>query len=113
LLANGYRVVLAGRRQAPLDAAVAESGADPALALAHSTDVGDQASVRALFDHTEQRFGRLDLLFNNAGMGTPAMPIEDIPFELWQSAVAVNLTGAFLCTQQALRLMKPRCELPL
>ncbi len=106
LLADGYRVVLAGRRQALLDAAVAESGADNATALAHGTDVREPASVRALFERTEQAFGRLDLLFNNAGLGISGMALEDIPFEQWQSVVGVNLTGAFLCTQQAFRLMK-------
>jgi len=106
LLADGYRVVLAGRRQDMLDAAVAEAGADASQALAHSTDVRDPASVAALFARTEQTFGRLDLLFNNAGLGTSGVALEDVTFEQWQSVVDVNLTGAFLCTQQAFRLMK-------
>jgi NAD(P)-dependent dehydrogenase (short-subunit alcohol dehydrogenase family) len=106
LLADGYRVVLAGRRQALLDAAATQSGAGPQRALAHATDVGDPESVRALFDRTAQAFGRLDLLFNNAGLGTSGVALEDVTFEQWQSVVGVNLSGAFLCTQQAFRLMK-------
>jgi NAD(P)-dependent dehydrogenase (short-subunit alcohol dehydrogenase family) len=106
LLADGYRVVLAGRRLALLDAAVAESGLGPQRALAHATDVSDPASVRALFERTEQAFGRLDLLFNNAGLAAPAVALEDITFEQWRQVVDVNLTGAFLCTQEAFRLMK-------
>ena len=106
LLADGYRVALAGRRQAALDSVVAESGADGRRALAHGTDVSDAASVQRLFERTEQAFGRLDLLFNNAGQGISGVALEDITFEQWQSVVGVNLTGAFLCTQQAFRLMK-------
>ncbi len=106
LLADGYRVVLAGRRQALLDAAVAEAGADAQRALAHAADVSNPASVQALFERTEHAFGRLDLLFNNAGIGTSGVALEDLSFEQWQSVVGVNLTGAFLCTQQAFRLMK-------
>ncbi|MFZ9624557.1 MAG: SDR family oxidoreductase, partial [Burkholderiaceae bacterium] len=74
--------------------------------LAIPTDVGDPASVRALFDQTWQTFGRLDLLFNNAGTGAPAIPIEELSYEQWMTVVNANLTGAFLCTQQAFRLMK-------
>jgi NAD(P)-dependent dehydrogenase (short-subunit alcohol dehydrogenase family) len=106
LLADGYRVVFAGRRRAPLDAAIAESGAGVQRALAQGTDVGDPQAVRALFERTEQTFGRLDLLFNNAGLGIPGAALEDVTFEQWQSVVGANLTGAFLCTQQAFRLMK-------
>jgi len=106
LLADGYRVVLAGRRQALLDAAVAESGADSKRALAHSADVRDPDAVKALFARTESAFGRLDLLFNNAGLGIPGAALEDVTLKQWQSVVDVNLTGAFLCTQQAIRLMK-------
>ena len=106
LLADGYRVVLAGRRQALLDAVAAEAGAGPARVLGHATDVSDPASVAALFERTEQAFGRLDLLFNNAGMGAPAVAIEDVTFEQWKAVVDVNLTGAFLCTQHAFKLMK-------
>ena len=74
--------------------------------VAHATDVSDPVSVAALFERTEQAFGRLDLLFNNAGMGTSAVALEDVTFEQWKSVVDVNLTGAFLCTQQAFKLMK-------
>jgi NAD(P)-dependent dehydrogenase (short-subunit alcohol dehydrogenase family) len=106
LLADGYRVVFAGRRQALLDAALAAAGVDARRALAQATDVREPDSVRALFERTERAFGRLDLLFNNAGLGTPGVALEDLTFEQWQSVVGVNLTGAFLCTQQAFRLMK-------
>jgi NAD(P)-dependent dehydrogenase (short-subunit alcohol dehydrogenase family) len=85
---------------------VAESGADASRALAHGTDVRDPAAVAALFERTERLFGRLDLLFNNAGVGIPGGALEDVTFEQWQSVVDVNLTGAFLCTQQAFKLMK-------
>ena len=106
LLRNGWRVVLAGRRQDALDEAVRESGAAADRALAKSTDVSDPASVRALFEATEKAFGRLDLLFNNAGSGLPGVDLEDIPFDQWQRIVGVNLTGPFLCTQEAFKLMK-------
>jgi NAD(P)-dependent dehydrogenase (short-subunit alcohol dehydrogenase family) len=103
LAGAGYSVVLAGRRPEPLAEAARAIGNG---ALPVSTDVGDPASVAALFARTKAAFGRLDLLFNNAGVTTPAVPIEDIPFAKWQEAVAANLTGAFLCTQEAVRLMK-------
>ncbi len=106
LLRAGYAVVLAGRRAEPLEQVVAEAGSLGANALAVPTDVGRPDSVKALFDQTHARFGRLDLLFNNAGRGAISTPLEDVPFELWQSVVDVNLTGAFFCTQQAFRLMK-------
>ena len=99
----GYALVLAGRRAEPLRAVAAEIGGN---ALAVPTDIGDPASVAALFDKTKEAFGRLDVLFNNAGMGAPAVPLEEITFAQWQTVVAANLTGAFLCTQQAFRLMK-------
>ncbi len=106
LLRAGYGVVLAGRRAELLDKAVADAGALGANALAVPTDVGDPASVKALFEATRQRFGRLDLLFNNAGSGTPPVSIEDLSFAQWKNVLDVNLTGAFLCTQEAFRLMK-------
>jgi NAD(P)-dependent dehydrogenase (short-subunit alcohol dehydrogenase family) len=105
LLREGYSVVIAGRRPEPLEAAIAEAGAGE-RALAVPTDVGDPASVRALFARTVERFGRLDLLFNNAGMGAPPLLLEDLSYEQWQAVVNVNLTGAFLCTQEAFKIMK-------
>jgi NAD(P)-dependent dehydrogenase (short-subunit alcohol dehydrogenase family) len=103
LAGAGFSVVLAGRRRAPLEAAAAEAGRD---ALALTCDVRDPASVAALFAELEARFGRLDLLFNNAGVSAPALPLEDLDFEQWTSVVETNLTGAFLCTQEAFRIMK-------
>lgn len=106
LLENGYRVVLAGRRGAALEESIASPRAAGSEALAVTADVTDPVSVGALFEATRSAFGRLDVLFNNAGSGAPAVPLEDIPFETWQRVLAVNLTGAFLCTQAAFRLMK-------
>ncbi len=106
LLREGYAVVLAGRRIEPLEQTIAEAGDAGSRALAVSTDVGDSASVAALFAKTVERFGRLDLLFNNAGMGAPGVLLEDLTFEQWQAVVNVNLTGSFLCTQEAFRIMK-------
>jgi NAD(P)-dependent dehydrogenase (short-subunit alcohol dehydrogenase family) len=91
----GFTVVLAGRRRAPLEAVAAEAGRD---ALALTCDVRDPASVAALFAEIDARFGRLDLLFNNAGLSAPAVPLEDLDLEQWTSVVETNLTGAFLCT---------------
>jgi NAD(P)-dependent dehydrogenase (short-subunit alcohol dehydrogenase family) len=105
LLKDGYRVALAGRRKEPLEKAVAESGAG-ARALAVPTDVSDPQSVRALFAKAKEAFGRLDLLFNNAGIGAPGVPMEDLSFEQWKAVVDINLTGVFLCTQEAIKLMK-------
>jgi NAD(P)-dependent dehydrogenase (short-subunit alcohol dehydrogenase family) len=106
LLQRGYAVVLAGRRKHLLDAALNESGRDAARGLVAPTDVGDAGSVRRLFELTRATFGRLDLLFNNAGISAPGVPLEELTIEQWQSVVDVNLTGAFLCTQQAFLLMK-------
>jgi NAD(P)-dependent dehydrogenase (short-subunit alcohol dehydrogenase family) len=106
LLGDGYRVALAGRRKEPLEAAVAQAGAGGQRALAVPTDVSDPASVRALFARTKEAFGRLDLLFNNAGVGAPGVNLEDLTYEQWKTVVDINLTGAFLCTQEAFRLMK-------
>ena len=106
LLKDGYRVALAGRREELLEKAIAESGAGAARTLAVSTDVGNPESVRALFAKTKETFGRLDLLFNNAGMGAPGIPMEDLTYEQWKAVVDVNLTGTFLCTQEAIRIMK-------
>lgn len=105
LLKEGYSVVLAGRREEPLKATAQEAAAG-SRALAVPTDVGDPASVRALFARTKEVFGRLDVLFNNAGTGAPPVLLEDLTYEQWKSVVDVNLTGAFLCTQEAFRIMK-------
>src|SRR6266571_2848263 len=106
LLEDGYRVTLAGRRTEPLEQTAAEAGPAGAQALVVPVDVTDPESVRILFARTKEAFGRLDLLFNNAGTNVPAMPLEDLSYEQWKSVVDVNLTGAFLCTQEAFRLMK-------
>jgi NAD(P)-dependent dehydrogenase (short-subunit alcohol dehydrogenase family) len=106
LLKNGYSVALAGRRADALDGAVREAGPAGSRALAVPTDVGDSASVRALFSRTKERFGRLDVLFNNAGTNAPGIPLEDLTLEQWQKVVNANLTGVFLCTQEAIRIMK-------
>ncbi|HEV8413630.1 MAG TPA: SDR family oxidoreductase [Bryobacteraceae bacterium] len=101
LHAAGYRVVLAGRRVAQLEQTASGTGM-----LVVPTDVGDPASVRALFAKTEEAFGRLDVLFNNAGIGAPGIPMEELTYDQWNAVVQVNLTGAFLCAQQAIRMMK-------
>jgi NAD(P)-dependent dehydrogenase (short-subunit alcohol dehydrogenase family) len=106
LLREGYAVSLAGRRMERLQETVALAGADGARALAVPADVSDPASVRALFARTTETFGRLDLLFNNAGTGAPPVLLEELSHEQWKAVVEVNLTGAFLCTQQAFRIMK-------
>jgi NAD(P)-dependent dehydrogenase (short-subunit alcohol dehydrogenase family) len=101
---EGYAVVLAGRRT---DALAATAATMPtARSLVVPTDVTDPTSVQVLFEKTRSTFGRLDVLFNNAGAGAPAIPLEDLTFEQWRRVVDVNLTGAFLCTQAAFRLMK-------
>jgi NAD(P)-dependent dehydrogenase (short-subunit alcohol dehydrogenase family) len=99
----GFTVVLAGRRPEPLQSAATEAGSG---AVAIPCDVRDPASVAALFAEVEERFGRLDLLFNNAGIGAPAVPLEDLAVEDWTRVVETNLTGMFLCTRQAFRIMK-------
>jgi NAD(P)-dependent dehydrogenase (short-subunit alcohol dehydrogenase family) len=105
LLGDGYRVVLAGRRKGPLDETASESGAEE-RALVIPTDVAEPDSVRALFGRTREAFGRLDVLFNNAGINIPGVPLEDLTYDQWKQVVDVNLTGMFLCTQQAFKLMK-------
>ena len=106
LLAAGWNVVLAGRRLAALEAAARESGAPAARTLAVATDVTDPASVRALFARARETFGRLDLLFNNAGVSAPGVPFDELTPEAWRAVVDTNLTGCFLCAQEAFRLMK-------
>ena len=105
LLADGYRVVLAGRRPEPLAEVIALSGAGD-RALAVPTDVAHPDSVKALFDATVTKFGRVDVLFNNAGVSAPGIPLEDLSFEQWKNVVDINLTGVFLCIQNAFRVMK-------
>ena len=106
LLREGYAVTLAGRRREPLQAAAEASGAPRSRVLVVPADVSDPESVRNLFARTREAFGRLDLLFNNAGTGAPPMPLEELPFAQWKADVDTNLTGAFLCTQEAFRIMK-------
>ena len=103
----GYAVVLAGRREAPLNATARDAGADESQTLVAPTDVGDPASVENLFAQTRAKFGRLDVLFNNAGIGAPrGTALEDLTYEQWQAVVDTNLTGVFLCTREAFNLMK-------
>lgn len=106
LAQEGYAVVLAGRRRELLDETVKQSAATGGVMRAIPTDVTDPESVIALFAKTNEVFGRLDLLFNNAGTGAPPVPLEELTYEQWKSVVDTNLTGAFLCTQQAIKLMK-------
>jgi NAD(P)-dependent dehydrogenase (short-subunit alcohol dehydrogenase family) len=105
-LQEGYRVTLTGRRKELLEQAVIEAGTAAGQALIVPTDVRDLASVRALFTKTKEAFGRLDVLFNNAGVSAPGIPLEDLSYEQWQAVVDTNLTGAFLCTQEAFKIMK-------
>ena len=102
----GYNLVLAGRRQEPLDNVAAEINKIGQQALAVSTDVSERDSILALFAKVKSSFGRLDVLFNNAGIGAPPVPLEDLPFETWKKVVDTNLTGMFLCTQEAIKIMK-------
>ena len=106
LLREGYSVTLAGRRTQPLEDTVSDAGPDGSRTLVVSTDVGDPEQVRDLFTATKESFGRLDLLFNNAGASAPPVLLEDLTYEQWQTVVNVNITGAFLCTQEAFRMMK-------
>ena len=106
LLREGYQVALVGRRAELLEAAIEESGFDGRVALALPTDVSDPVAVRDLFEGVEMNFGRLDLLFNNAGVGPPPTLLEDMTYEQWKTVVDINLTGSFLCTQEAFKIMK-------
>ena len=106
LLREGYTVVLAGRRVERLQETQQMAGADAARTLAVATDVTDADAVAALFARVREEYGRLDLLFNNAGGGAPPLPLEDLTLAQWQQVVDLNLTGSFLCTQEAIRIMK-------
>ena len=106
LMNAGYDAVLAGRRREGLEETVKMGAASGRRTLVVPTDVRDPASVKALFAKTKEAFGRLDLLFNNAGIGAPPIPLEDLSYDQWKAAVDTNLTGPFLCTQEAFRLMK-------
>lgn len=106
LLKAGYHVALTGRNADKLQRSLEGLGELANNALVITSDVRDPASVKALFDQVQATWGRLDVLFNNAGTGAPPLPLEDLPFEHWQATIETNLTGAFLCTQQAFRLMK-------
>ena len=104
LAREGYAVVLSGRRKEMLESVAQEAAGAKTLIV--PTDVGDLASVRALFARTKQELGRLDVLFNNAGIGAPPVPMEDLTYEQWKAVVDTNLTGTFLCTQEAIKIMK-------
>ena len=106
LLKAGWHVGLAGRREEALQETVARAGDAGSRALAVPTDVADPASVKALFDRTKAAFGRVDMVFNNAGLNAPGIPLEDLSFEQWKAVVDVNLTGSFLCLAEAFRVMK-------
>ena len=106
LMKDGYATALAGRRKDALEQTAAMGKATGAQSLVVPTDVGDMAQVKALFAAAKEAFGRLDVLFNNAGTGAPAVPLEDLPFEQWKKVVDANLTGSFLCAQEAIKIMK-------
>ncbi|HTS25377.1 MAG TPA: SDR family oxidoreductase [Bryobacteraceae bacterium] len=106
LQSAGYSVALAGRRAAQLEETAAMAETPGGTMLVVPTDIVDPAAVQSLFGRVREVFGRLDVLFNNAGRGAPAVPLEDLTYEQWNRAVAVNLTGAFLCAQEAIRIMK-------
>ena len=105
-LDNGYRVALAGRRKDALEATIKEAGANGSAAIAVPTDVSDAKAVANLFATTRKKFGRLDVLFNNAGVNAPGVPLEELTVEQWKNVVDINLTGMFLCIQEAFRIMK-------
>src|SRR5215469_15725418 len=106
LHAAGYAVVLAGRRAEKLEATVAAAGGPDQRLLIVPTDVGNPEAVRALFAETLETYGRLDVLFNNAGSNAPGIPMENLTFDQWNKVIGANLTGAFLCAQQAIKIMK-------
>ena len=106
LLGEGYSVTLAGRRAEALEDTAVQAGEARSRTLLVPTDVTDPTSIKALFAKTKETFGRLDLLFNNAGVGAPSVPLEDLTYEQWKRVVDTNLTGSFLCTQEAFKIMK-------
>lgn len=106
LLADGWQVVLAGRREQPLSDVISQAGVGEEQASAVSSDVSAPESVKALFDHCVARYGRVDMLFNNAGVNAPGIPFEELTIEQWRNVVDINLTGMFLCSQEAFRVMK-------
>ena len=106
LLRDGWSVALAGRRAELLEKTRVEAGEEGKNAIVVRTDVGDPEAVRELFARTKEAFGRLDVLFNNAGVGAPGRPLEDLTYEQWKTVVDANLTGPFLCTQEAFKMMK-------
>lgn len=106
LAREGYSVAIGGRRAEALEETIGLAGADGERMLAVVTDVTDAASIRNLFAKTKEAFGRLDVLFNNAGIGAPRVALEDLPLEAWKAVVDTNLTGSFICTQEAFKIMK-------
>jgi NAD(P)-dependent dehydrogenase (short-subunit alcohol dehydrogenase family) len=106
LMKDGYATALAGRRRDALEQTAEMGKASGAKSLVVPADIGDPAQVKALFAAAKETFGRLDVLFNNAGTGAPAVPLEDLPFEQWKKVVDANLTGSFLCAQEAIKIMK-------
>jgi NAD(P)-dependent dehydrogenase (short-subunit alcohol dehydrogenase family) len=106
LMQEGYATVLAGRRRDKLEEVAGECKSTGTRSLVIPTDVSDPAAVKTLFARTKEAFGRLDVLFNNAGIGAPAVPLEELPVETWKKVVDTNLTGMFLCTQEAIKIMK-------
>ncbi len=106
LMREGFAVVLAGRRKELLEAVAQEGGGSGGQSLVVPTDVRDPQSIEALFARTQETYGRLDVLFNNAGTGAPGIPLEELTVEQWKTVVDINLTGVFLCTQQAFKIMK-------
>jgi NAD(P)-dependent dehydrogenase (short-subunit alcohol dehydrogenase family) len=105
-LEDGYRVALAGRRQDALDGTIKEAGNKGASAIAVPTDVSDASAVKHLFETARDKFGRIDVVFNNAGVNAPGVPLEELTLEQWKTVVDINLTGMFLCIQEAFRVMK-------